>query len=361
MAAYGLSRLVAVGVGCVIALGTTDYWIRFDDPGIRVINSLVLVGLTAWAFRRYARGLLWAQLGDLRLAQEIQRRTPELGDRLATAIEFLRQPDDDPTAGSPSLRRAVIAEVTKLTSAQDFSTVLDPRPARRAACLAAASILAAAILMLLDPVSCRTAVARLASPLGSRPWPQLNHLEYRRRVEQVARGQAFEVEVVAAHGTPLPSEVRILYRFERPDGTQGSEVERMRRQGVSMIARRENVTRPFSYRVEGGDDHSQPWIDVSVVEPPALLAIAVRLIPPEYTGWPAYESNKQIRVLAGTKAEYRGTATKPLASAALVSDDGRSVPAQLVGEEQFQLPGDSAPSIVLDRSGVQGLILTDRQ
>ena len=42
----------------------------------------------------------------------------------------------------------------------------------------------------------------------------------------------------------------------------------------AMIARRENVLRPFSYRVEGGDDQSMPWLDVEVVEPPAVESLS---------------------------------------------------------------------------------------
>lgn len=361
VALWGASRLAAVVLGALLALGAADYLIRFDDPGIRLINSLVLAGLVAWGSYRYLFRSLSARWGELRLANEVQRRFPVLGDRLAVAIEFLRQSDDDPTAGSSALRRAVIAQTTAEAAAMDFTTALDPRPAVRAGVAAIGLVLVAAILAALDPVSSRVAVARLISPLGSIAWPQQTHLELRRVVEQVARGQAFEVEVVAAPPAELPAEARIHYRFPRPDGGDAIQTERMRRQGGAMIARRENVTRPFSYRVEGGDDRRQPWIDVKVIEPPDVQTLSVRLTPPPYTGWPPYESNKQIRALAGTRAEFRGAATKPLASAGLVLDDGRTIAAELTGSHQFQVPPRSAPPVVLDRSGDYGLVLTDRQ
>jgi hypothetical protein len=361
VAVRGFSRLVVVIVGSVLALGLADYVVRFEDPGMRVINSLVAVGLVGWAGYRYVWRALTVRLGDLRLAREVQRQVPGLDDRLATAIEFLRQPDDDPTAGSPALRRAVIAEAERETATLDFASLLDPRPATRSAIIAVMVVLIGAILATLDPVACRTAVARLARPLGSVAWPQRNHLELRRRVERIARGQSFEVEVVAAEGTSLPAEVRIQYRFTRPDGSTTVETDRMRRQGSAMFARRENVARPFSYRVEGGDDRSQPWIDLVVVEPPAVESLTVRLIPPDYTGWPAYESHRQIRALVGTRAEFHGRVTRPLASAALVLDERRSIPAELLGEREFRLPAENGPPIVLEHSGAYGLVLTDRQ
>ncbi len=50
--------------------------------------------------------------------------------------------EDDPAAGSAALRRAVIAQAAAETERLDFSDVLDPRPAARAAALLAAACLA---------------------------------------------------------------------------------------------------------------------------------------------------------------------------------------------------------------------------
>jgi hypothetical protein len=354
------SRLTVVVVSALIVLGGIDYLIRFDDPGLRLINSLLAAGLTVWAGYRYLWRGLSVPVGDLRLAQAVQRQIPQLGDRLATAIEFLRQPADDPTAGSPALRQAVIDAATEQTATADFAVALDARPARQAALLAGGVALLAGLLVAVDPLACRIAVLRLAQPLGSIAWPQRHHLELRRRVTQVARGQAFEVEAFDADGVPLPADLRIHYRVGRPDGTTAMESERLRRQGRSAFARRENVTHPFAYRLEGGDDHAQPWIEVTVVEPPALQSLVVRLVPPDYTGWPAYESSKQLRALAGTQAEFRARTTKPLASAGLVFD-GRTLPGQLLAADQFRVPGDAGPPLVLQRSGTYGLSFTDRQ
>ena len=149
----------------------------------------------------------------------------------------------------------------------------------------------AGILIVLDPLASRIAVARLVNPLGNTAWPRTTHLMVRQPVERVARGRAFEIEVVDAQGARLPPEVRIHYRFAGPDGAAVEETDRMRYVDGAMAARRENVLRPFSYRVEGGDDQSMPWCDVQVVEPPAVESVSVRLIPPAYTGWPPAPPN----------------------------------------------------------------------
>ena len=198
-------------------------------------------------------------------------------------------------------------------------------------------------------------MARLVNPLGKTAWPRTTHLMVRRPVERVARGQAFQIEVVDAQGARLPPEVRIHYRFAGPDGAAVEETERMRYVDGAMVARRENVLRPFSYRVEGGDDQSMAWRDVQVVEPPAVESVSVRLIPPAYTGWPPTASERHIRALVGTSAEIAAKATKPLRSAILCIEGGTKIPAQL---------GDDGCTFTVEfpveKSGSYWFDLTDR-
>ena len=70
----------------------------------------------------------------------------------------------------------------------------------------------------------------------------------------------------AAGGSPHSLPLRCA------DAEAVEEIDRLRYVEGAMTARRENVLRPFSYRVEGGDDQSMPWYDVQVVEPPAIEA-----------------------------------------------------------------------------------------
>ena len=199
------------------------------------------------------------RIGDADLALRVQRRFPDLDDRLLSAVEFLHAAEDDPAAGSAALRRAVVAETAAESRTARFlgrarPAAHDPRrrgagrgvPWRRP--FSSCSI----------PPASRIAVARLVNPLGKTAWPRTTHLMVRRPVERVARGRAFEIEVVDAQEARLPPEVRIHYRFAGPDGAAVEETERMRYADGTMVARRENVLRPFSYRVEGGDDQSMP-------------------------------------------------------------------------------------------------------
>ena len=213
---HGLSLAVAALLCSLAAMGSIDYLVRFQDRGLRIIATLAVLGVLGWTFHRFIRPVLSTRLRDVDLARQVQRRFPLLEDRLLSAVEFLHQAEDDPTAGSPALRRAVISQAAAQAQPFNFSDVLDRRPAIRAAALLAVACLVAGVFMTLDLTNSQIAVARLANPFGDIAWPRTTHLNVRRPQDRVARGQAFQVEVVDAEGK-LPAEVRIHYRIQGID------------------------------------------------------------------------------------------------------------------------------------------------
>ena len=359
---YGIGWAVAAAVAAVVVLGLIDYLIRFQDVGLRVICSLAALGAVGWSTYRFLYRPIVYKLGDAELALRVQRRFPGLGDRLVSAVEFLGQSEDDPLAGSAALRKTVIAEADAQSDQLDFVQAVDPRPSLRAGLAGAIVCLLAAILIVLDPLSARIAVARLANPFGSAAWPQKTHLALRERVTRVARGGTFAVEVFDAQEARLPDDLRIDYRLETPDGRVTEESQRLTAAGGAAVARRENVRRPFSYRVEGGDDRSMPWIAVEVADPPEIDAISIRLTPPPYTGWPARTAEKHVRALVGTAVAMEGKTTKALKSAALCFEGGRRVPVQLSADGfRFSVPPEGAEPLLIERTGSYWFELVDRE
>ena len=176
VAMHGASWTVTAAVGAAVVLGLTDYLVRFRDPGLRVICSMLLFGLLGWTCYRWLHLPLSFKLRDVDLAARLQRRFPGLKDRLVSSVEFLGQGEEDPIAGSPALRRAVISQTAAETERLDFFDVLDRRPPIRAAMATAIVCLAAIILIALDPLSSKIALARLLNPLSNRAWPQKNYL-----------------------------------------------------------------------------------------------------------------------------------------------------------------------------------------
>ncbi len=360
IALYGLGCWLACGIGAVVVAALTDYLVRFRDPGIRVLATLGVAAVLGWSAYRYVYRPWTVSWRDVDLARRVQMRFPALGDDLASAMEFLGQADDDPTAGSLALRRAIVARAADASAGLDFRQVLRPGPAWLAGLAAVGAALAAGLMASADPTSAQIAVARLTEPLADIPWPQVHHLAVQNPIQRLARGQAFELEVVDSQGAHFPSEVRVHYRFRNSDGSEDVESEPMRLVKGMMVARRERVTRPFSFRVEGGDDRAMPWHPVEVVDPPAIASLRVTLTPPEYTGWRPERSEGNIRALAGTRAEIAATATKPLVSAILVAN-GQASESRLSSDgRQLIVPAESGPEWILDKSGSYGFRLTDR-
>ena len=355
----GVGWSCAVVLATLVGLGGIDYLIRFDDSGIRVLAALTFWGVVAGAVYRYLYLPLHAELGDVRLALRLQRRFPVLGDSLASAVEFLRQSDEDRLAGSVAMRRAVVAQATADTEDLDFAQAVDRQPATRALMAAVAVGLVGLILLALNPTASGVALVRLLNPFGTTAWPRTTHLQLRERVERVARGQDFEVEVTEQSGR-LPAEVRIEYRFTDDTGRRTDELERMHLLNGAMVARREGVVRPFSYRISGGDDHSLPWTDVAVLEPPRVESIEITLTPPAYTGWPAEAVQQPLRALAGSSVSIAARASKPLRQVELCLEGGTRLPGRIEADGQsFVVP--AASGWMVEKSATYWLELTDTE
>ena len=148
LAIRGLSVMVAAVLATVIALGWIDYWVRFRDRGVLVVFAVAVLGVFAWtgylAVRRLL--LLKTRLGDTDVALHVEACFPAVKDRLASAVEFLRQPEDDAVAGSAAMRRAAIAQAAAASEDLDFDAALDRRPALRSALAALVVGLLAAFL-----------------------------------------------------------------------------------------------------------------------------------------------------------------------------------------------------------------------
>ncbi|MEX0641363.1 MAG: hypothetical protein WD468_01610, partial [Pirellulales bacterium] len=310
-----------------IVLGLVDYLIRYSDRGLRIMATTALLAAAVWAFYRWWYVPNRRRLAPLTVAQRIEARFPQLGDALASAVEFLGQSEDDPGAGSAQLRRHVITEAQTAMDGLQLEDVIDRRPLRRAAGWLAAAIIALAACLVIDAGAVSTAFARLAAPFGATQWPRVNHLEFRDPPKRLAAGQKLELELLDTGGQ-LPDEVRIEYRTSH-DGRRELESEKMTRVGDVMIASRDNVEESFSFRAAGGDDDTMPWHDVDVVAPPRLESLKLVVHPPAYTGLSSASAERHLEVLEGSGIEVHGTSSEPLSATRILIDGDEAVAATI--------------------------------
>lgn len=315
---YAASWIVATLVGSVVVWGLIDYFVHVSEAGVRAIASAAIVLVTTLVAWRYAWPAWRAPAGMLAVAQQIERRFPELGDRLSSSLAFLNEHDEGALSGSPALRRAVVADTMARTEQLNFFDAIDPRATRRMGAIAAAVLLIAVSLVLADPAAARLVVQRTAWPWTSAAWPRRHQLVIENAPERLATGSDFEVTVVDAQGQ-LPEAVTIHYWFE---GDEPGKVQRrdMKLLGGKMVHRLEGVSRSFRYRVEGGDDHTMSWHELLVLEPPRIVSLEAEVTPPDYTGWPRTTSSPDLQALAGSRVALRGVVDKPIKSATLQVD-----------------------------------------
>jgi len=352
---------LAASLAVFLLLGAVDYIVRFHDPGIRLIGTALALAAVGTIVYRNFRLPLSSRLSKVDLAQQLERRNPALADELSTAIAFLDQPENEPHAGSATLRRAAVNQAVADAERIDFAAVLDGRPFRRAIAAALTMLAMVGGLLWTDYRATATGIVRLAAPWGKTEWPRTNQLRWVKSPLRLAAGSSFEVELVD-DGGQLPGNVRIQYRYDNPDGV-AEEVDAMRyvdgQGGPRMVAVRENVTRPFSYRAVGGDDDTMQWTDLEVVEPPSVKSLEITLYPPEYTGWPPHPSDARIRALRGTRVATTGKVTKPLRSATLVLDDGQEITAKVSPNgTEFSISPDQ---MTIDQSTAYSFRLEDNE
>ncbi len=345
-----------------LLLAGIDTLFHYQDRGLRAVSSLVLLTVLAVAMRRLCAPIHESRLSDVQIAQRLERFYPRLRGRLASAVEFARESADDPLAGSSALRRTVVHDATLAVDQLDLAAALDARPARRALLALGVSLAAVALFFGFGGSSARTAALRLLNPLSDVEWPRMNQLAIVAPVVRLPYGQTFEVEVVDQASATPPDDVVMHYRFRSPDGEVTEEIEPLKPLGGQLLARREGVERPFEYRAVGGDDYAMPWLQLEVVEPPAVRSTTFELHFPSYTGWPERASEANLRALVGTHVAVRATFTKPLSEAAVALGSETRIPATVSPDGYAAtIDADADPAFVVRASGPYWFALTDRE
>jgi hypothetical protein len=322
--------VVATAIAAALVLGLIDYLVRSSDPGLRIMATMAFMAVVAWAAYRCWYLPHQQRLAPLVVARRVEARFPQLHDSLASAVEFLRQSEHDETAGSAQLRRLVIAEAHNNIESLPLNDVIEHGPLQKAARSLAVAVAAVVLCLVMDPSAVRTAVARLAAPLGGTQWPRQHHLEFREVPTQLAAGQAVELELIDTAGS-LPDDVTIEYAVSRK-GEREVSSEPMKRAGDAMVARRENVSQSFAFRAKGGDDDTMPWYWVDVKVLPRLDTLAITVHPPAYTGLPTSPAERHLNVIAGTGIEVSGTTSEPIRAARILQDRVEPIAATITAD-----------------------------
>lgn len=298
---FGLGRtLLALSLWLLFAF-LID-WTLHVPSGVRILHFGVLVGLPLVVLARDLVGRLRRVPDRDGLALLIERTHPELRQLLVSAVQ-LREgaPRDELSEIDPELVRRVIAEAEARAADLSLAGTSDPRPSRMALGLGALAVLAALATFALQEQAARVFFARIAG--GATPWPQHTHLS----VEIPLAGELFrsrdELELAVARGSDLPvvvraegqvpDEVRVVF-----EGGHEALLASAGRDVFRTLLR--SVQEDLAFHVEGGDDRDgTPRVRIRVLQPPDVSRIAVRIVPPAYSGLPERLAlDRDVQVLA---------------------------------------------------------------
>lgn len=357
-----VAALIGLCFWCSLAL---DYLIEWP----RLVRLLLLVGMVTavvWTFFRSIIGRLLKDLRDKALALVLERRFPDLGDRLITTVELAQREEARGSDLPAAMLARTASELSELTSRLNLSEVFNSRPLIRSTVAAGALLVSMAgfaglfgdvfgpwwrrNVLLADeiyPRRTRLDVFVLAEP-GERRIPLPHGAVYKH-----PRGSDFTLIAEVAADAEPPADVQIRYRLTEGSGGKRDYLTRLGdrqfRQTLPGLADSMDVW------LRGGDYASPaPW-RIAVVDPPKFDAITLHSLFPEYTGknelddttgqpirTPVAVSGTRITLPGGTDFILEARANKPLVSAIV-----RIEPHELLVE---------AGSVSLRTGGPNGLV-----
>lgn len=343
----GTAKLLVV-VGLVFWFSFVVDWVYFQlshfELPVWYRASFILIALSTIVFLAGSFILirLLKKMRRKALALVLERRFPELNDRLATAIELhdSKQPQN---AITQAMLQRTVNEVAKGSQQLPLEEVFDKRPLKRAvfwSCLLLLSILVLAIFN--QPAMARWAKGYLE--LRSDYWNRETGLivkviaqpgdrikEFQNQTYKHGLGNDLTLLVKTAEGKKIPDRVKLTYRTQNGRGGGRTVMTRM---GEGQFKHTiTDLLDGIQIWVSGNDfTNPKPYL-VEIVETPVLDHIQLKCFYPEYTGLNQIDSETnqpeadfqtiqgtQISLPVNTKFEMVSTANKPITRFSLETD-----------------------------------------
>jgi len=308
----------------------------------RAVLLLGGVGAVSWVAWRYLVLRVGAAPGEDPLAIAVEKRFPELNDRLISAIQLSREAEPERYGMSPELIEDAIKEAFEPVSRVRFREVLAAGRVFKRVTLGAIAILLLAAGATADPESASIWFRRNVL-LQSVRWPQKTYLEvdperFPGRVARIVRGEDLVI-VARSTGEVHPDRATIFYHDS--EGDRGKAT--MKADTLSHIFRYEfkDIAFPITFHLEGGDEVTDPY-RIELMEAPEVESLEIQV------GFPAYADREPVAIdlaagdpemLVGGFVRIKGRSTKPLRSAQLVlgETEDSGIDAKLLNEYEFEL------------------------
>ncbi len=334
----GVSLVVAVLAGLFWVSYLTDWayfrvsrlelpaWLR--SAFIILMLCSFVAGVLTWVVARLLR-----RVRSRALALVLERRFPELDDRLITAVEINEKWDDSESPLGSAMQRRTMTDAARAARDLDVASVFDNRPLRRAVTAAILFLASIAGLGMADAAAVHRwysafvlgeenywdpfrrsslTIGAVVQP-GDRFIPLTTDHVYRH-----ARGTDLVIRVDVPEGKEVPEQVTLHYRTL---GETGSSRGRVTMTQIGDRTFRHALTRAMDdhqLHVVGGDFTNRLPYRVEVVDPPRIDAIRLECDYPAYTGMNAFADQlvqvqgTQVSLPVGTRFTLEAELNKPV-------------------------------------------------
>ncbi len=313
---------------------------RESRVAILVIGVVVLAAVLM-------QGLIWQLLVQLRrkaLALLLEKRFPQLNDRLITVVEVAEESEQGSRADSsqplPVLSQTMldrtIRDAVRLMESLKVEEVFNPRPLRTAFTVAVVALVSLAATAVASPATFShwsNAYLQLADEYWNRehglqvfvlaqPGDRIRPFE--KNICKHAAGSDLTILVSTVEGKQTPP--RVLLNYRTAAGARGRAL--MTPSGDGKFRHTiGNLVDNLEFTLTGGDFTTpRPYFIVTTPEP-QVESLVANCEYPEYTGWNAPDVGEErlqrivsseLTVPMETRLDLRGTVTKPLVGARIV-------------------------------------------
>lgn len=342
-------RFLVHGLGWVaaaLAAGLLLYYVldrTLDLPTpVRLLLSAAFAVYVGFGIRRRLVYPLRRAFAREDVAIAVERRFPELRQRLISAVQFARrlEASDNSTGAeaaayrgeSRAMLETVVTDAADEIAALPTNQILDPRRTVRVWAIAGVALLATGVSLFSNTEVAGVFFQRLFG--ASVSYPRVTTLA----VELPVDSDEFQIELSDGHAhivMPAGGDLPVLVRVEGVvprevllmlDGASGGRAQVQmspRSTDDGAVPRFRHVFRRvrdnFEFHARGGDDpFGDRQVSVEVVEPPRVATVRAELTYPAYTRLePKSVVGGSIEAVLGSQARIFVTATAPVTEAQL--------------------------------------------
>jgi hypothetical protein len=351
---HGLGLCLLLPTAALLLFFLLDHTLRLP-VAVRLLHTSATVALLGYGLIRFVRYPLTRAFADIDMAQLLERRYPELHQRLVSAVQLQDVGPGQLRNQSQPMIEQLLAETSAAAAALPLSTLFDYRRTARVFAGTGSLLMIFLCIGLFAPETMRAFLLRHLGMATDYPRETTLRLEVPPGGPEVQRsdrdgvtelilpaGADLHVSVLAEGVVPKEVFLDLLplvddrQSVHEGAGTMtartapvGRSITMSPRPGDRFRHVFRRLSGSFSFHARGGDDeHGDRLVVVHTVHPPQVANIRASIVPPAYTGVARLEQNGgAIEALAGSNVEISVSTTAAVREATMVFlESGRRLP-----------------------------------